>query len=276
MTVNAQIPLHSRGIVADFVDSRQQRGQYTFTGSELAAVSHQTALARRAALMRLRKRGRIVRPLPRHDFFVIVPHEYHSLGAPPSSWYLDSLMRYLGLPAYYVGLLTAAQWQGASHFAVQETQVIVPKQMRPIQVGREKIRFFMKADAANTPVETRTLEYGPIRVSTPEATAVDLVRYIDAAGGLNFVATVLADLKKDLKPGVLKVTVAKGSNVATAQRLGCILERVADTRLTAPLARWLARQHPRTLRLDAGASVKGAALNERWRLWVNADIEPSA
>jgi predicted transcriptional regulator of viral defense system len=226
--------------------------------------------------MRLRKRGRIVRPLPRHDFFVIVPHEYRSLGAPPSSWYLDSLMRYLGLPAYYVGLLTAAQWHGASHFAVQETQVIVPKQMRPIQVGREKIRFFMKADAANTPVEMRTLEYGPIRVSSPEATAVDLVRYIDAAGGLNFVATVLAELKKELKPGVLKVAVAKGSNAATTQRLGYILERVADARLTAPLARWLVRQHPRTRPLDPRASVKGVALNERWRLWVNADIEPSA
>jgi predicted transcriptional regulator of viral defense system len=185
-------------------------------------------------------------------------------------------MRYLGLPAYYVGLLTAAQWHGASHFAVQETQVIVPKQMRPIQVGREKIRFFMKADAANTPVETRTLEYGPIRVSTPEATAVDLIRYIDAAGGLNFVATVLAELKKELKPGVLKVTVSKGSNAATTQRLGYILERVADARLTAPLARWLAQQHPRTRPLDAEASVKGAELNERWRLWVNANIEPSA
>jgi predicted transcriptional regulator of viral defense system len=276
MALSSRNTYQSRGIVAAFVDTRQRRGQYTFTGSDLAAVSRQTAMARRAALMRLRKRGRIIRPLPRHDFFVIVPHEHHSLGAPPSSWYLDSLMRYLGLPAYYVGLLTAAQWHGASHFAVQETQVIVPRQMRPIQVGREKIRFFTKTDAANTPIETRTLENGPIRVSTPEATAADLVRYIDAAGGLNLAVTVLAELKKKLKPGALQVTVAKGSNAATAQRLGYILERVADTRLTAPLARWLAQQHPRTLPLDSEASVKGAALDERWRLWVNANVEPSA
>jgi predicted transcriptional regulator of viral defense system len=184
-------------------------------------------------------------------------------------------MRYLGLPAYYVGLLTAAQWLGASHFAVQETQVITPKQKRPIRVGRETIRFFTKADAANTSVEMRTLEYGPIRVSTPEATAVDLVRYLDAAGGLNLVATVLAELNKKLKPRALQIAIAKGSNAATAQRLGYILERVADARLTAPLARWLAMQHPRTLPLDAEASVKGAALNERWRLWVNADVEPT-
>ncbi len=263
-------------MVAAFVDARQRRGQYTFTGSDLAAISRQSAMARRAALMRLRQRGRIIRPLPRHDFFVIVPHEHHSLGAPPSSWYLDSLMRYLGLPAYYVGLLTAAQWHGASHFAVQETQVIVPRQMRPIQVGREKIRFFTKTDAAHTPVETQTRENGPIRVSTPEATAADLVRYLDAAGGLNLAVTVLAELKKKLKPGALQATVAKGSNAATAQRLGYLLERVAGTRLTAPLARWLARQHPRTLPLDAAASVKSAALDQRWRLWVNANIEPSA
>jgi predicted transcriptional regulator of viral defense system len=275
MSINSGTPSTTRGFVADFVDTRQQQGLYTFTDADLAAVSNQSKVARRIALMRLGKRGRIIRPLPRHDFFVIVPHEHHSLGAPPSSWYLDPLMRYLRQPSYYIGLLTAAQWHGASHFPVQETQVIVPKQLRPLQVGRERIRFFTKADAAGTPVETRTLENGPIRISTPEATATDLVRYIDAAGGLNVIATVLAELKTKLKPAALEETVAKCSNVATAQRLGFLLERIGNASLTAPLTRWIAKQHPRILPLDSEASVKDASLNDRWRLWINADVEPS-
>jgi predicted transcriptional regulator of viral defense system len=184
-------------------------------------------------------------------------------------------MRFLGMPYYYVGLLTAAQWHGASHFAIQETQVMAPRQMRPIQVGREKIRFFMKTDAVETPVETRNLDNGPIRVSTPEATAADLVDYIAATGGLNLVTTALAELAKKLKAGTLQTAVANGSNIATAQRLGYFLEQVADDSLTTPLARWVAKQHPRALPLDAKAPVKGAPFNERWRLWVNASVEAS-
>lgn len=262
-----------RRLVADFVDARQRLGHYSFTDAELASSSAQTAVARRAALGRLRRQGRVVRPLPRRRFFVIVPHEHHSLGAPPLSWYLDALMRFLGVADYYLGLLTAAQWHGASHFAVQETQVVVPRQLRPIRVGRERIRFITKAAGATTPVETRTLESGVIRISTPEATAADLVRYPDAAGGLNLVATVLAELGGRLKPDALPAVFAHDPDLAAAQRLGYLLDQVGDVRLTAPLARWLARQRPRVRPLDPQAPVKEAGLNERWRLWVNATVE---
>ena len=260
-------------MVTGFVDARQRLGQYSFTDSELAAASPQSPVARRAALGRLHRLGRVVRPLPRHRFFVVVPHEHHSAGAPPLAWYLDALMRFLGVPDYYVGLLTAAQWHGASHFAVQETQVVVPHQMRPIQVGRERIRFVTKSAAAATPVVVRTAEGGTVRVSTPEATAADLVRYADAAGGLNLVATVLAELAPRLNPAALTAAVAATPDQAAAQRLGFILDQVAGGRLTAPLARWLAAQHPRIRPLDAQAPVAGAAVDPRWRLRLNTIVE---
>lgn len=261
-----------RGLAAGFVDDHQRQGRYSFTGTELAAASPQSPPARRAVLRRLHRRGRIVRPLPRHDFFVIVPHEHQTLGAPPLDWYLDALMRFLGVPDYYVALLTAAQWHGASHFAVQETQVMVRRQLRPIRIGRERIRFFTKAAAAGTPVETRTLESGVVRVSTPEATAADLVVYADAAGGLNLVATVLAELAPRLRGGALPAAV-RSAGTAAAQRLGYLLEQTDGERLTAPLARWLGARRPRVRPLDPRAPVKGAPVNGRWRLWVNATAE---
>jgi predicted transcriptional regulator of viral defense system len=272
-TAKRPIPIRSRGTAANFVDARQQRGLYTFTDAELAAESHQSAVARRAALRRLQKKGRITRPLPRRDFFIIVPHEHHSMGAPPSAAYLDALMKYLEAPHYYVGLLTAAQWHGASHFAVQETQVIVPKQLRPIQVGRERIRFLTKTSASVTPVETRRFDMGVVRVSTPEATAADLVRYPGAAGGLNAIASALTELQDRLNSRTLQTTLAKESDVAVTQRLGYLLERVADLRLTEPLARWLKTQNPRIRPLDPRASAVGARLDERWQLQINTTVE---
>ncbi len=264
-----------RGLVSAFVDARQRQGQYCFTDAELAKDSRQSAAARRAALGRLKREGRLVRPLPRHPFFVIVPHEHHSMGAPPLDWYLDPLMRFLGVPNYYVGLLTAAQWHGASHFAVQETQVVVSRQLRPIRVGRERVCFITKMAAGRTPVELRNSESGAVRVSTPEATAVDLVRYPDVSGGFNMIAAALTELTPRLRPRELLQAAVQEDDVATSQRLGWLLDHVGAKHRTAPLARWIAQQRPRTRSLDPRASVGRAPLDKRWRLWLNTKVEAS-
>jgi hypothetical protein len=39
---------------------------------------------------------------PRRGFYVVVPPQYLSWGAPPPSWYIDDLMRHEG-HSYYVG-----------------------------------------------------------------------------------------------------------------------------------------------------------------------------
>lgn len=67
------------------------------------------------AAERLQRRGYLVNV--RQGFYVVVPPQYLSWGAPPPSWYVDDLMRHEGRP-YYVGLLRAAELHGASHQAV--------------------------------------------------------------------------------------------------------------------------------------------------------------
>ena len=69
---------------------------------------------------------------------------------------------------YYVGLLSGAELHGAAH-----------QRLRPVVVGRNRIRFFLKKDLARTPVELVKTTSGRMRVSTPEATALDLVRFYD-------------------------------------------------------------------------------------------------
>ena len=216
-----------------------------------------------------------MRPLPKHGFFVIVPHEFHSMGSPPSSWYLDALLKYLDVSDYYVGLLTAAQWHGATHLPIQETQVVVPKQLRPIQAGRECIKFFTKSDAANTPVEIKSNEAATVRVSTPEATAADLVRYMSAAGGFNATVTALSELWQQFTAKELRGAIEKEGDVATGQRLGYLLESLGAAKAAKPLRNWLAHVHPRMRLLDPQASTENAFKNAYWSLWINSKVEPS-
>jgi AbiEi antitoxin C-terminal domain len=263
-----------RGRLEAFVDGVQRGGRYTFTTPEAARGTRLTAVGLGAALRRLEARGRIARPLPRRGFHVVVPHEFHSMGGPPLPWYLDALMRFVGEPHYHVGLLTAAEWHGATHFAVQEAQVCTATQLRPVQVGRERIRFVRKTGIERTPVEERPGETGRTRVSTPEATAVDLVRYLDAAGGLSMAATALAEMRLSA-PGLTRALDAAG-DVTAAQRLGFLLHRAGHENAARAVLAWLRRRPHRPRALDPQAPVELAEIAYPWRVLVNADVEVSA
>ena len=61
-----------------------------------------------------------------HDFFMIIPAEYQKLGSLPPHWVIDSLMRYLKQD-YYIGLLSAASFYGATEQQPMTFQVITDK-----------------------------------------------------------------------------------------------------------------------------------------------------
>jgi predicted transcriptional regulator of viral defense system len=184
-------------------------------------------------------------------------------------------MRFLNAADYYLGLLTAAEWHGASHFAVQEVQVVTPRQLRAVTLGRERIRFVRKRGAAATPVEVRTTDAGTVRVSSPEATAIDLVRYARASGGLVVVATALAELK--LRSAELKKALDGAGEVAVAQRVGYLLERVGQANAAKAVAAWLGRKaRVQPCALDPSAPRRGAELAQPWRVLVNADVHAAA
>ena len=71
-----------------------------------------SANAFRKAAQRLARSRRLVRV--RGDFHVIVPLDYYRAGITPPEWFIDDLMRHLGV-RYYLGALTAAAYHGATH-----------------------------------------------------------------------------------------------------------------------------------------------------------------
>ncbi|MBS0207967.1 MAG: type IV toxin-antitoxin system AbiEi family antitoxin [Planctomycetes bacterium] len=257
----------------NWVDAQQARGKYAFLRKEALAESGLSPEATKKALQRLAARGRIAQA--KEYFFVVVPLEYATAGGPPASWFIHPLMAAMGRP-YYVGLLTAAGLHGASHHQPQESQVITDRPIRPITVGRSHIRFFKSRfveEVATTNVKTPT---GSMRVSTPEATAVDLVRFAKVAGQLDNVATVIAELAGKIDPKRLVAAAKVVGDVPNAQRLGYIFDRVHARRLAGTLKSWVDDQSPKPVQLRSNRRGKEGQEDRRWHVLVDQPLDIEA
>ena len=252
-----------------FVDRLQQSGRYAFDRKEALKELKTSPVALKLSALRLARQGRLVSP--RRGFFVIVPLEYKIAGSPPPSWFIDSLMNFEGEP-YYVGLLSAAALHGAAHQQPQEFQVMAPRQLKTAMAGRSRIRFLLKKHIHRTETVPFKTETGSMNVSTPEATALDLLRYPRYAGGLNNIAVVLAELAEKIDPHKLAATAQRADDPPTAQRLGFLLEHVGQQQKTEPLAEWIHSLRVRTVRLQASGPLRDHK-SKSWKLIVNEDVE---
>jgi len=258
------------GHLRNWIEARPEEGRYFFTRDDLATVSEASDTAIRMTLYRLKKAGAVVSP--RRDFFIVVPREYRAAGCPPASWFVDALMRHLGR-RYYVGLLSAAALQGAGHQQPMAFQVMVDRPEREIAVGRVRIDFHASRLVASAATLSFPTETGTMVVSTPETTAFDLVRFPSACGSWNNVATVLSELAERLEADAL---VSAASRVARSdvQRLGWLLDAVAQPTLADALASMLAGRRLLPTLLSSSRDASGAPLDPRWHVLVNDVVEP--
>jgi predicted transcriptional regulator of viral defense system len=246
------------------------RGRYHFSTEELANTLGVSLPAARSALRRLKKKGAVASPY--RGFHVLVPPEHQRVGCLPAEQFVPQLMGRLEVP-YYAALLTAARYHGAAHQQPQVFQVVVPKNRPPIDCGRVRVAFVARHNAAEMPTGVVNTPRGLLQVSTPETTAFDLVGYPEHCGGLDNVATVLAELGEMLDPVGL-VEIAELSPIPWSQRLGYILDRVEHLPRSEGLAGFVASRVTETTPLLPGAETTSARRDDRWKLWVNADLEP--
>ncbi len=244
-------------------------GRATFTTAEASELLGGSPIAVTAALGRLRRKGHIV--TPRRGFHVTVPPEYRVLGSRPANQFVPDLMRWMERP-YYVALLSAAALHGASHQAPQVYQVMTDRVLSDVELGRVRVEFVGRANVADIPIVERNTPTGVLRASTPEATAFDLVGYVDRVGSLDHVATVLGELAESIDAEAL-ADVARHSPLAWARRLGFLLERVGHGDRARGL-RPLVDTSTKPTELDPSAPTTGAARSKSWRLVINANVEP--
>jgi predicted transcriptional regulator of viral defense system len=257
----------------EYINDLVRRGKCSFTLSQAQSALGKSRKAINSSVEHLLSKSELATPA--RGFYVIVPPEYQILGCLPAEHFIPYLMEYWGYH-YYAGLLTAAKYHGATHQAVQVFQVMIQGRSRPpIICGKVKINFIANKNLAETPVQIFSTAKSMLKISTPEGTAMDLLTYPEHAGGLNHIATVLAELQESMKPEKLLTLVESESTLAWKQRLGYILEILGASKLAEVLKKYLKLQH----RIDYIPLMSGlknfsnASRNSTWKIIENATIE---
>lgn len=252
----------------DFVLSRLENGYYTFSRAE-AEDAIGSGEKTQKALNRLAKQGWLFSPS--RGFYVIIDPQHRGSGFLPVEWFIDDWMKYLG-GRYYVGLLSAAMSHGASHQKPQQFQIVRDTEYRSIDKGPYHISFFYKKSIPDNCFEEKQSPAGYFRISTPEVTAYDIIRYPKACPSLDLAATLLQELGEKIDGERLAALVEPGSEVAVLQRLGWLLDYTGWSEKTCLLAQRLKEKKMiwRPLRTDL---PKDGPRDHRWRIVGNTDIE---
>lgn len=240
--------------LSTILDDAERSGRLMLTDAQIAASLPGTSPeALRQALHRQQRRGRIVRLARGTGQWVIVPLMHAQSGAPPpETWLHRFLASALKVP-YYVGLLSAAEAYGVAPQAPSVIQVMVPKQRRPIVVGRQHLTFHTHARISDMPTRWHETPDGRYLVSTPELTMLDLLRRQELAGGAIRVAELVEGLSAYANSQGLTAALTAADDTPNAQRLGALLWR-QSSELADTVAAFLKGQNLRPVALAPGGT----------------------
>lgn len=262
--------------INDCIKNIRAHGRSYFTSQEISSLLKISRNAANCALYRLKKRGDIVSPA--RNLYLIVPPEYQILGCLPAEHMIPILMSYWKID-YYVCLLSAARYHGATHQAIQRFYVMVKNQRRSIKCGKISVHFVVNKNLLTTPTQQITTSTGYLTISSPEATAIDLLRYPMQSGGLNHIATVLTELIEKISPKKLLSYAQNLQQLVWVQRLGYLLEIIAPDETKKKnlcvkfLKNYTQSQHTKLVALAPNMPTKGFPKNVDWNLIINMPVE---
>jgi len=258
---------------SDYINELSRHGRSSFTIQQTQKELGKSLKAIYSSIEHLLAKNELASPAK--GFYVIVPPEYQVLKCLPAEHFIPYLMEHWQC-SYYVGLLTAARYHGASHQAAQVFQVMIEGRSRPkIICGKVTIHFIANRHLNATPIQTLSTAKSVLKVSTPEGTAMDLLNFANQAGGLNHIATILTELQESMKPDKLRVLTEINTSVAWKQRLGYLLEVIGAPELANVLKKHLSQQR----RIDYIPLMPGlekskdAPRSAVWKIIENATIE---
>lgn len=261
--------------LSDYILTLKEKGEFCFTSQQTLKILNISEDAFRMSLMRLRRKKIIITLHKR--FHLIISPEYHSVGCLPPNHFISAYMKFLGLP-YYVCLLSAAGYYGASHQKPQIFQVMTNKQLRSIKCGKVVVQFIFKKDFHDIPINTFNVPTGYIKVSTLEITIMDLLKYQKRSGGINHIATVLTELIVNVNPRRLLQLANNDNEIAWVQKLGYILEQLDPIetehweKTIKLLKNFIKEKHPMYVPLVSNGFGDGVK-NTDWKVIVNYKIE---
>lgn len=261
--------------IVQWLDKLLARGAYGFATEALQLeISDYSDIAVKRSLSRLTTKGKIVSLYK--GYYLILTPQYASKGILPPQMYLDAFMKYLQRP-YYVALLNAAAFHGASHQQPQEYFVMTDfPVLRPTKKKGLKINYISIKEFPQALIEKRKTEAGYLNISNAALTAADLIQFEKRVGGLNRAATVLNELAEVIKPTDFNSVLLQHVHVTTMQRLGYLLENTCYcTELADALFEAMKQEKLSLFRipLKAAKETKGYSSDNRWKVIVNTEIE---
>lgn len=183
-------------------------------------------------------------------------------------------------------LVGAAAFHGSAHQAAMVFQVITPRQLKKIDLGRQRVEFLYQTPAdfaeSNRPGWLGQLktDAGFAKIAGVELTLLDMCRYFHRAAGINGAAQAIHDLGKKAEPSVL-AKAARAYENSAVRRLGYLLELFGHIRQANALQTF-AEKAKSFKDLDPAAKPIVAALHAieekspKWKLVINVPVEIDA
>ncbi len=252
-----------------YIRTVQSREKKFFTKEEAISIldiSNTQFLLQAHRLQKHRKIRRLIK-----SFYMIIPDEYATLGSLPPHWIIGPLMNYLNQD-YYIGLLSAASFYGATEQQPMIFQVITNKTTKKIFLPRGGIQCYVNKKISLAQTTTITTSTGYANISTKEQTLIDLVKYHKASGYLSNVADVIKELSEECVPTALS-QVVKHANTTVLQRLGHILELCKKQDLTKVIEQELLTRKMQYILLRPEFPGKTGPKIEKWKLINNDPLE---
>jgi predicted transcriptional regulator of viral defense system len=254
----------------NFIEDLQSRGIYTFNKSQARKYLKIKEDALSKQLVRYAVKKKILRI--KKDFYIILPVEYKNSGILPPFWFIDDLMNHFNI-SYYVALVSAAANHGAAHQQPQKFQVMVNKSVRDINTKGLHMQFVLKNKIIEKHIADKKTETGYMKISDPNLTVFDMLKYVKKSGGLSNVATIISELLPEINIDEI-IDIAKNEQGEVyMRRLGYMLESVINEKdLSDELYSKLKQSNYFSL-LDPSKSIKGSEYNKRWQIYINSKIE---
>jgi predicted transcriptional regulator of viral defense system len=244
-------------------------GQTTFTVEEARQLLTGSRETTTRALARLRSQRLLFSPA--RGFWVVVPAKYRAWGEVPPAHFIDAMMRVLRRE-YYVALMSAAAVHKAHQANPAILEVMCSPPLRNRHFRHVELVFSTHAHIATSAIAIS--KDPPMRVATPEVTALDLVERSASCGGLSRVAKVLGALG-ELNGGVL-ADLALHRGRATARRAGWMIERFGRCAELENL-RCVAQRNSGTTPLLEPRLKSGGYVDVSWgvRININPEAQPA-
>ena len=263
---------------AKYLENLRSDGYRYFTSDQIKQKLKLSDSAIKSGLYRLKQNKKIISPA--NGLYVMVPPEHKAYGSIPAEELVPIIMQYLKAD-YYVGLLSAGLFWGATHQKPGRLQIVTNKRIKhSLEFGNVAIELVYKENLDDLPTKDFVVNTGYLKVCTPELLALDLFTYSKRAGGISHIATVLSELISNIDVDKLITLAEKLDGVHQIQRLGFVLEKIETMedenkkkQIIDKLAKYVESIDRPYVALVPYISTVGYPRSKKWRIIENTDFE---